>query len=92
MVQTRRGRRYFSNSLERPVRIVRHDMMSNHAQQTQGIPPMLFQCCASVEDGGRTLYKCYANVWCLLRDVSTYTPPPLNKVVTSKEGISAWAS
>ena len=64
MVRTRRGCRYFSNSLERPVRIVRYDMMSNHAQQTQGIPPMLFQCWTTVEDGGPTLEQHWENAPC----------------------------
>ena len=36
------------------------------SQQTQGIQPMLFQCCASVEDGGPTLKRHWMNDPCLL--------------------------
>ena len=39
---------------------------SNVTQQTRGIHPMLFQCWASVEDGGPTLKQHWVNAPCLL--------------------------
>ena len=38
-------------------------------QQTQHICITFIQGWTNVEDAGLTLYKCYANVWCLVRRV-----------------------
>ena len=44
-------------------------MMLPYEQQTQNICITFMQCWTSVEDVGPTLYKCYANVLCLLEHV-----------------------
>ena len=48
-------------------------MLTHHgiSQQTWGIRPMLFQCRASVEDGGPTLKQHWVNVLCSGYQVSS---------------------
>ena len=40
--------------------------MEGYTQETQNISITFVQCWTNVEDVGPTLYKCYANVLCLL--------------------------
>ena len=48
--------------------------------QTQNICITFVQCSTNVKDVGRTLYKCYTNVLCLL---GRYHPPPVDGMVDS---------
>ena len=47
---------------------------SGSTQLTRGIRPMLFQCWASVEDGGPTLKQHWANASCLLGTAQSHRP------------------